>query len=354
MLPRRATGSLTVGNDNDISAGAPSGFISTALGSFSSVVNVTSESSPVGAGNPVANAYTLQLNTNYFNNKICSGTAQCGWEQFAFENDGNGGNGFIQYWLLQYNKACPTGWVTYPIGTDTYCYRDSPFVAVPNQPITSLAQLSLRGTVSASADSVIVSAGSSLYMVSGDNSLNAVAGWQNAEFNVFGDGGGGQAVFNSGAQIVPRIDITYGGTAAPVCVATGYTGETNNLSFGSSAPAAPSQGPAIIFNEGTTGSSTASCTDAATVGENNSAPPPGTCPQQNLTLQGTISSGPILEQAYGTITANSFLVNGSANVMLQAGNTIYLKPGFQAMAGSAGTTFQASINPAIQPCAGNR
>src|SRR5262249_37808294 len=77
---------LTVGNGNAVSAWAPSGNISTAIGSFDSV-NVTSESGKIGNTGPdVANAYTLQLNTGLFPTPACDTAADptvCqGWQQF--------------------------------------------------------------------------------------------------------------------------------------------------------------------------------------------------------------------------------------------------------------------------------
>ena len=75
-LPRFGPRPGVVGNANDISAQAPSGNISQAIGSFDTVSNVTSESSPLGdpAGTPVANAYTLQMNTDRFSSTACTGT----------------------------------------------------------------------------------------------------------------------------------------------------------------------------------------------------------------------------------------------------------------------------------------
>jgi len=97
------------------------------------------------------------------------------------------------------------------------------------QPIANLGQISLTGAVSASGDSVTLASGNNIDSVPGDNAVNAAAGWQIAEFNVFGDGGNsagvGQASFNSGSTIVPRTRVIYGGTAPPTCVAQGFTGE---------------------------------------------------------------------------------------------------------------------------------
>src|SRR5262249_51445790 len=94
---------------------------------------------------------------------------------------------------------------------------------------------------------------------------------QVAEFNVFGAGGnssgGGEATFNNGSTIVPRVRVIYGGTAAPNCVAGGFTGETNNLSFGPSAPAPSQPGPAVLFTESSAGGSSSNCAAAVSVGD---------------------------------------------------------------------------------------
>src|SRR6266545_3776978 len=111
--PKHGARPLVVGNGDDVAAQVPSGFISTAIGSFDSVVNVTSESGPIGNSGPsIANAYTLQLNTNFFASTACAGSpnAGCqGWQQFVYGNDGSSGAAVIQYWLIKYNAPCPGG-----------------------------------------------------------------------------------------------------------------------------------------------------------------------------------------------------------------------------------------------------
>ena len=282
MPPKVGPRPLVIGNGNDVSAQAPSGVISTAIGSFDSVTNVTSESSPVGnSGNPVANAYTLQININPFSGSpSCNGSggSQCQvWEQFVYENTGSSGRAFIQYWLIKFNNPCPAGqnWNQFSFtgSPDIYCFKNDSAgaVPVPNQVITNLGNLSLTGTVSATSDSVTMSVGNTVFAINGDNAVDASTGWTTAEFNVFGDGGsssgGGQATFNSGAQIVPRTRIIYGGTAPPTCVAIGFTGETNNLSFGPGAPAATAPGPAVFFTESTAGGASSNCAAATTIGD---------------------------------------------------------------------------------------
>jgi VWD domain-containing protein len=274
-----------VGNGEDLSAMAPTGLINTAIGSFDSV-SVSTESSPIAdpSGTPVANYYTLQINTAPFTTTACSGSPNpgCrGWEQFVYWNSGSTGfgSGAIQYWLLRYNTTCPSGggttWNQFQFSgdTDIYCWRNAVGgSSPPNQAITNLGNLRLAGSATAGSDSVTVFVGTMAYGAPGDNSVNASTGWNTAEFNVFGYGGnsngGTMATFNSGASVNVRTRILYGGTAAPICVAQGYTGETNNLGYTTSPPAATPPGPALMFVENTAGGSTPDCvTQATTIGD---------------------------------------------------------------------------------------
>jgi hypothetical protein len=278
MLRRRGVRPIIVGNGNDVSAQPCAGLISSATGSFDSVTGVTSESGQInGTGPLVADAYTLQLNTNFFTlptGTVAGAPPGCqGWEQFVFENDGTSGptySVYIQYWLINFGPTSPgPGWYG-PYGSDWFKNSTSQST-VPNQPITNLANLSLGGTVSAGADSYFFSTGSgAMFAGTGDNLVNAAAGWNIAEFGVFGDGGLGQANFNLGstidASIVVRTEIIYGGTAPPVCVAVGFTGETNNLSFGPTAPPASGLGPAVLVTESSAGGAPTNCAAATEVG----------------------------------------------------------------------------------------
>lgn len=184
MGPKLRPRPLVGGNGNEISAKAPTGLISTAIGSFDSVTGVKSVRSDCTPGDvmcmqayggtTVANAYTLQLNTNFLSGNICNITTdskECAWEQFIYEKDGgiSGGCGscaYIQYWLFDI-VTCPTGWKRFV----NSCFRNSNMVVqVPNQAITNLGQLSLTGTVSATGESVQVLVGSTMYTAAGDNS----------------------------------------------------------------------------------------------------------------------------------------------------------------------------------------
>jgi hypothetical protein len=278
--PRRGPRPAVVGNNNDISAGAPSGHITQAIGHFENVTNVTSESGPIAnAGPSIANTYTLQINTDFFTgSSACAGSpnAGCqGWEQWIFWNTGSGaGFAAMQYWLVSYNATCPTGqgWTQVPV-LGTSCFKNSTnSVSVPNQPITNMANWRFTGTATSTGDSITMSTGTNVYTATGDNAVAASTAWTIAEFNIFGYGGdnagnGGTATFNAGALADTRTEIIYGGNSAPNCVAQGFTAEKNNFSFGPTAPAATAPGPAVIFEESIAGGATSNCAAASTIGD---------------------------------------------------------------------------------------
>jgi hypothetical protein len=282
MAPRGGVIPQVVGNGNDIAAMAPSGFISRATGTMT-LSNVTSESGQIGAVGPqVANAYTLQINTNRFQTSVCSlaptPNPDCrGWEQFVFENNNVSHRAFIQYWLIKFNATCPAGWTQFPDPPDIYCVivtNSTGAVNTPPVPVTNLGQVTLTGEANAAGDSITMTIGASVFSRVGDNAVNAAAGWKIAEFNVLGDGGsavgvGSQAVFNAGAAIEMRTRVNYdnGGTDPPICVAQGFTAETNNLSFGPTAPTASPPGPALIFAESIAGGSPSNCAASTAVGD---------------------------------------------------------------------------------------
>jgi hypothetical protein len=253
--------------------------LATATGSFDLVTNVVSESGQIGNSGPqVGSAYTLQINTNNFHYTGCTGSPNplcMQWQQFVFDNASTSAGAYIQYWLLRYNAPCPAGagWTQFQFtgSPDTSCYKDDPAgsVPIPAQPIRDLAQLRLTGAVTTAGDSVILAEPVRAYAVGGPD-VGAVLGWNEVEFNVLGDGansaGGGQANFNVGAGIQARIQTSYGGTLAPVCVAHGFTDETNNLAFTSPAPAPAGPGPALMFNELAGGFANPFCTAASEIG----------------------------------------------------------------------------------------
>jgi hypothetical protein len=241
--PARGPRSETVGDGDDWSAQV-SGNIFSAVGSFFSVIGVTSESDPSGQS-----GFALQLNTNTFSTSSCSGAADpaaCqGWQQFIYSN---AGVVFMQYWLLGYG-TCPKGWNTF--GSD--CWKNIPRgTAVPVQNITDLAQLSLTGTaVSGGSDTATLSAGNELFTTPSnpDSVLNLAQGWHAAEFNVFGDCCGTEAVFNVGTTIVVKTSVDDGISNLATCLHQGFTGETNDLILRDGCTQIGGRPPEILFTE---------------------------------------------------------------------------------------------------------
>jgi hypothetical protein len=232
FLPRHgtaATGVNTVGDGNDYAA-AVSSLISQGVGSFYSVSGVTSEKSLLQS-----NAYTLQLNSNFFSTTVCDGAlnpSSClGWQQFVYENDSSS-SAFMQYWLINWGVACPSGgWMA--SGTD--CYRNSAAVPVPRQALSQLASLAVTGTAVANGtDTMMLTTATSAYVTTGSDSVVKLADyWTASEYNIIGDGDGSKAKFNTGTSITVEIGLKDGATAAPVCESDGgTTAETNNLTLG--------------------------------------------------------------------------------------------------------------------------
>jgi hypothetical protein len=210
------------------------GHISQAEGSFDSVRGITS-----------TNAYSLQLNTAPFKTKTCASSpggieGGCqGWEQFVYQSSGSS---FIQYWLLQYGPAgtmCPMprgancqpdlvfsdGWCPFTFPSDpnktVYCVVNAVNEpTVPPEPMTSLSELKVAGAAAPAGarvlpgrvakDSITVTVGASAPQTATGNNYfpDLSTQWNEAEFNVFGDGGGSQAVFNNGADLVVRTEVS--------------------------------------------------------------------------------------------------------------------------------------------------
>jgi hypothetical protein len=257
-----------VGNGTDASV-TPAGLIYSAVGSFDLVTGVTSESGQVdNTGPSVANAFSLQLNTQTFQTPLCNSSGCVGWQQFVYSNAcGDDACVFMQYWLIDYVQPCPRNWTPFSGDGAPGCYINSNAVLVSRQPIQNLREMTLNGNAApGSIDTVIFHVGNTLYLASGaDGVLQLSQHWQSAEFNVVGDGGGGQANFNSGSSIVVRTAVDSGSALPPACSPNGFTAETNNLYLAPASAIPPvSRGtlPAIVFMENSIASATPPC-DAA-------------------------------------------------------------------------------------------
>jgi hypothetical protein len=232
------------GGIGDFAAFTSSYPISWAEGSFPLVTNVTSVAD-TGKGD---NAYSLQLNTNDFYSNgtapaldnLCSGAtvpgACQGWQQFIYDAYSrepiypfSNAAAYMEYWLLNYNNSCPSGWSSY----QNNCWKNSNAVGVPYQAITSLAGLVLTGVAGAQDTVTMLAADGTLYATSQSSTLSLNEAWDTAEFNVFGYANGSEANFNSGATILVQTltDTATPSTQADFCQSSSFTGETNGLSL---------------------------------------------------------------------------------------------------------------------------
>jgi hypothetical protein len=248
FLPRTGGGrSLTVGDGNDYAA-VTSTLTSNAVGSFPKVKRLKSEED-----DGRQNDYSLQLNSNFMSgDQACANAYDPGaclaWLQFVYSS--GEGAAFMQYWLIRYTGGtvkCPPGWFSY----SNDCYTNSAGVGVPLEVVTQLPQMSLSGNaVNGGLDTLEFMDGKSAYSTSGEDSVVYLSeGWTGSEFNIIGDGGGSQAVFNAGTSITVEIALTDGTTGAPDCKAhDGTTGETNNLNL-KTCTAAGGAVPHVKFKE---------------------------------------------------------------------------------------------------------
>lgn len=222
-------GRQTVGDGNDYSAEVSGTLITSSVGSFPTVKNLSTEED-----GGKSNYYSLQANSNFMSGSpACSGAsnpANClAWEQFVYSSVPSAG--FMQYWLINYGNTCPSGWAAF--GSD--CYVNSSAVHVPQQTIKQLKNITLSGAaVAGGIDTLVMTTKTAAYSTTGQDSMVYLAnGWTATEFNVIGDGGGSEAVFNTGTKLKVQIDLVDGQTTAPSCTPhSGTTGETNNLNLG--------------------------------------------------------------------------------------------------------------------------
>jgi hypothetical protein len=312
-------GPLTVGNGNDYSAQV-SGTISSATGSFTHVSSGITERGQIDdQGSQVANEFTLQLNSQFFSGSpTCaksSDPANCqAWEQFVYETDAN--EVFIQYWLINYDASCPSGWFSF----SSDCYTNSPATSFTAGPLTAagLSKVKFVGAAKTGGnDEVSISDGGAASIVStSDSKIDLANAWNTTEFGVFGDGGGGAANFGNNSTLDAQTTLVGTSRAAPKCVQQGFTGETNNLTLSGTAALGSESSPTIASAQTNATTTTASCATAAgaspaiTSVAPKSGPPGGA---QTVTITGTNFTGASAVK-FATSAATSVVVVSSTKI----------------------------------------
>jgi hypothetical protein len=272
LVPRGAVashaGPATVGDGTDYSA-VVTGKISKAVGTFTNVTKgITVKGEAGGSGGEVANAVSLQLNSEFFTGSpACAGASDpssCqAWQQFVYTYQNKTiGYIFMQYWLIGYNATCPSGWFTY----STDCYTNSASKQVPTLTAAQLGTLKLGATAKTGGNdavSLTVGTGTASSVTGKDTKVDLAKFWNTTEWGVYGDGGGSAATFSANASLEAQTALTATSSGAPKCVKEGFTGETNNLSLAATPALGSEPSPTIGSKQtdGTTG--TASCKTAA-------------------------------------------------------------------------------------------
>lgn len=247
LLPASQPGGRVVGNGNDFAAETTTP-ISSAVGSFPVITGLTQETD---SGSGRSDTYSLQLNSSYYTAPVCDGAkvpSQCrAWMQYVYENNApSSGAAFMEVWLINYGNSCPAGWGPY----STDCYYNSDAIGVPNQALSALNGIKVAGaTVAGGNDTVTVTAAKKAYAVTmPDSQIDLAGNWNTAEYNIFGDGGGGEAIFNPGTKMTVKVKLKDGSSDAPACITDGFTLETNNLGL-NKCKANGGKKPSITFTQ---------------------------------------------------------------------------------------------------------
>jgi hypothetical protein len=262
------TGPVTVGDGTDYSA-VVSGLITKATGTFTGVSSGISEKGAVdGSGSQVSNSFSLQLNSQFFTGSpACtksSNPSGCqAWQQFVYTYNGGGtGDLFMQYWLIDYNATCPSGWYTY----STDCYTNSSASQVSEVTAAQLATVHLSGSAASGGNDAVslsIGSGTATTVTGKDTKIGLASYWNTTEWGVYGDGGGSAADFGSSNTLEAQTALTSSSSSAPSCVKEGFTGETNNLTLAAT-PALGTQSSPTMGSKQTDGTAgTASCAVAA-------------------------------------------------------------------------------------------
>jgi hypothetical protein len=214
--------------------------LSAVQGTLLSVENVNSVT---GFGN-VSQEFNLQINTESSfpasgAGQICSTSknANCtGWLQFVYDS---GGSINIQSWAINYG-ACSSSFNL--SGPQSSCGNRTAFFQLsgPLLKFSDLNGATLEGDVYADAstgqpfDRVELTVAGHNFLAVGADISGARNNWRNVQFNVYGNSGGDQSVFNSGSLVSVQVIGSHAGTTPPTCGNIGAgdtTGESTNLTL---------------------------------------------------------------------------------------------------------------------------
>jgi hypothetical protein len=280
MVPRpllrsaRYAGPALVGGDTDYSAQV-AGLISQATGTFQDVSPSITEQGYVGGNDTLtANAFTLQLNSQpFFGSPACDGSSDpssCqAWQQFVYGYDQCSNDTtciFMQYWLIDYDATCPSGWISAAPEEPGNCFINSNAAKVSVLTASELASVQLTGSallgggdgVSLSTDS-----GPATLVTGSDSVVDLAPHWNTTEWGVYGDADGNEAYFGAGTTLQAQTALISTSSAAPSCVAEGFTGETNNLTLTSTPALSGGSSPTIASRQTDGTAGTANCSTTA-------------------------------------------------------------------------------------------
>jgi hypothetical protein len=299
--------------------------ISQATGSFQDVSpGITEQGKVNGQGSLTANAFSLQLNSQYFAGSLaCTGSStpsSCeAWQQFVDLNGGPANSTlFMQYWLISYNATCPVSWTPYPsVSSPVDCYINSNAATVTSLTASQLATVQMTGSATSGGNdgvSLMVGSGQATSVTNTDTMLDLAAHWNTTEWGVYGDGDGSAATFGTNTTLQAQTALTDTSSSAPSCAAEDFTGETNNLSL-TSTPALGSQSSPTMASRQTNGTTgPANCSVAPLPYEVAFQASTGGLSNVGASIQGASNQS----MASGTSPGAALLANGQYEYAFQA------------------------------------
>src|SRR5262249_55027868 len=137
------------------------------------------------------------------------------WQQFVYTYESRTtGEIFMQYWLINFDATCPSGWFTF----QSDCFTNSNATTVSTVTAAQLATVNLTGTAASGgldAVSLAVGSGRATSVTNSDSKIDLAAFWNTTEWGVYGDGGGSEANFGTNTTLQAQTVITATSSAAP-------------------------------------------------------------------------------------------------------------------------------------------